>query len=221
MTARRSTHENRQQKKFCRCSCLEVHRDVIISFMAVEQLIVHCFLPAWCFQFFRPHRSAPHEMWPVVTRVAWSVCLFVGHKHTSPAKTDEPIEMRFGVWTHAGSRNHVFWTGPRISPAGRGSLCVGCIWACPDLPAVDVLNTGHRCCRQAASQISHTAIGVNAAWVAGVATPQYLTCMGRPVLTSPHPRRLYTAPRFSSLRRSTCDTPPRCSSGVDDHAHNN
>jgi len=101
-----------------------------------------------------------------------------------------------------------FVRGPG-SPPREGAVCAwGCIWACPDLPAVDVLNTGHRCCRQAASQISHTAIGVNAAWVAGVATPQYLTCMGRPVLTSPHPRRLYTAPRFSSLRRSTCDPPP-------------
>jgi len=28
-------------------------------------------------------------------------------------------------------------------------------------------------------------IGVNAARVAGVVTPQYLTCMGRPVLTTP------------------------------------
>jgi len=104
-------------------------------------------------------------------------------------------------------------------------------------------------------------IGVNAAGVAGVVTPQYLTCRGRPVLTTPNilasvlffsighmnlknnTHRMHhitpfwdeklinflgrgspstdptpsppTAPRFSRLRRSTCD--PQCSSGVDAH----
>jgi len=34
--------------------------------------------------------------------------------------------------------------------------------------------------------LRRAAIGVNAAGVAGVATPQYLTCRGCPVLTTPN-----------------------------------
>jgi len=37
---------------------------------------------------------APDRMRPVVTDVAWSVCLCVGHSR-NPAKTDEPIETQF------------------------------------------------------------------------------------------------------------------------------
>jgi len=42
-----------------------------------------------------------------------SECLYVVLTTVSPATTDEPIEMPFGVWTHAGPRNHVHvldWT---------------------------------------------------------------------------------------------------------------
>jgi len=42
------------------------------------------------------------------TGVAWSIGLFVGLSVTivSPAKTDEPMEMPFGLWTRVGPRNH-------------------------------------------------------------------------------------------------------------------
>ena len=47
----------------------------------------------------------------VTDGVAWSVCLSVSRSVTimSPAKTTEPIEMPFGMWTRVGvdSRNHV------------------------------------------------------------------------------------------------------------------
>ena len=36
-------------------------------------------------------------------------------------KTDEPIEMIFGVWTRVGPRNHVLGGGPHV-PAGREIL---------------------------------------------------------------------------------------------------
>jgi len=41
-------------------------------------------------------------------RVAWSVGLSVGLSATvvNPANTAEPIEMRFGLETRVGSRNH-------------------------------------------------------------------------------------------------------------------
>jgi len=58
-------------------------------------------------------------MRPIVTdEVAWSVCLSlgwsVGRSVTilSPAKTAEPIEMPFAVWTRVGPRNHVLGGGP-------------------------------------------------------------------------------------------------------------
>jgi len=70
-------------------------------------------------------------MRPVVTdRVAWSVglsvclsCLSVGLSVTlvSPAKTAEPIEMPFGLWTLVGPRNHVLDGGPD-PPMGRGNF---------------------------------------------------------------------------------------------------
>jgi len=48
-------------------------------------------------------------MRPIVTdRLAWSclsVCRFV--TVVSPAKTAEPIEMPFGLWTRVGRRKHV------------------------------------------------------------------------------------------------------------------
>jgi len=45
-------------------------------------------------------------MRPVATDgEAWSLCLSV--TIVSPAKTAEPIEMLFGMWTRLGQRNHV------------------------------------------------------------------------------------------------------------------
>jgi len=45
----------------------------------------------------------------VIDGVAWSVGLSVGLFVTivSPAKTAEPIDMPFGLWTGVGPRNHV------------------------------------------------------------------------------------------------------------------
>ena len=48
-------------------------------------------------------------MWPIVTdRVAWSVGRSVCRSVTlvSPAKTDKPTEMPFGLRTRVGPRNH-------------------------------------------------------------------------------------------------------------------
>jgi len=47
------------------------------------------------------------QMWHIVTnRVAWSVGLSV--TLVSPAKTAEPLEMPFGLWTLVGRRRHEF-----------------------------------------------------------------------------------------------------------------
>jgi len=47
---------------------------------------------------------------PIVTdRIAWYVCLSVGlsvSHSREPCKTDEPIQMPFGLWAQVGSRNH-------------------------------------------------------------------------------------------------------------------
>jgi len=55
------------------------------------------------FLHIRPHRrTILTYMRPIVTdRVAWSVGLSV--TIMSPAKTPEPIEMQFGLWTRVGS----------------------------------------------------------------------------------------------------------------------
>jgi len=63
-------------------------------------------------------------MRPIVADgVAWSVCLSVGRYVTvlSPAKTAEPIEISFGVWTQVDPKK------PRIrwgsgSPMRRGNF---------------------------------------------------------------------------------------------------
>jgi len=45
-------------------------------------------------------------MWHIVTdEVSRSVCLSV--TIVSPAKSAEPVEMPFGLWTWVGQRNHV------------------------------------------------------------------------------------------------------------------
>jgi len=54
-------------------------------------------------------------MWPIVTDgVAWSVGLsaLLSVTIVSHAKTDEPIEMSFALWTGVGPRNHVLDGGP-------------------------------------------------------------------------------------------------------------
>ena len=63
-------------------------------------------------------------MRPIVTdRVTWSVCQSVCQSVTvvSPAKTAEPIEMPFGLWTRVGPENHVLDGGTR-SAMGRGNF---------------------------------------------------------------------------------------------------
>ena len=50
----------------------------------------------------RSHRHAEHEMRPIVTVVAWSVCSLV--TTISRDKTAEPIEMPLGVWTHGAQQ---------------------------------------------------------------------------------------------------------------------
>jgi len=51
-------------------------------------------------------------MLPIVTDI---LCL--SDISMSCPKTDEPIEMIFGVWTRVGPRNHVLGGGPHV-PAG-------------------------------------------------------------------------------------------------------
>jgi len=62
-------------------------------------------------------------MRPVVTdRVAWSVCQSVGRSlclsvtAVSPAKTAEPIEMPFGIWTRVGLHTGATWRTILNSP---------------------------------------------------------------------------------------------------------
>jgi len=52
------------------------------------------------------------------------VCTSVCQSVTTirPAKTAEPIEMLFGVWTHMGQTNHVLDKSPHISSMERGSF---------------------------------------------------------------------------------------------------
>jgi len=57
-------------------------------------------------------------MQPIVTdEVAWSVCWFV--TIVRPAKTTQPIEWLFGLWTRVGLGNYVLDGGP-ILIGGRG-----------------------------------------------------------------------------------------------------
>jgi len=44
----------------------------------------------------------------------------------SPAKTDEQIEMLFGLCTRVGPRNHALGGGPDPPPPGGRGSCGGC-----------------------------------------------------------------------------------------------
>ena len=56
----------------------------------------------------RPHRSTTYVDAAYCYRRSCVVCRSVCQSVTivSPAKTAEPIEMPFGMWTHMGSRKH-------------------------------------------------------------------------------------------------------------------
>jgi len=66
----------------------------------------------------------------------------------------------------------------QLTVLGRGVCCL----SSDQLPVLTCLaaDTVHKL--QSGMLVCHICIGVNATGVAGVATPQYLTCMGRPVL---------------------------------------
>jgi len=58
-------------------------------------------------------------MRPTARDVVWSVCclcvcLFVGRnsEHCEPYKTNEAIEIPFGIWTRVGPTNHALGGGP-------------------------------------------------------------------------------------------------------------
>ena len=59
---------------------------------------------------------------PIGTDVAWSMCLCVCLlvTITNCAKTAEPIEMLFGVWTRVGPRNYV--PGGKPDPQWKGQF---------------------------------------------------------------------------------------------------
>jgi len=61
-------------------------------------------------------------MRPILTdRVAWSVCRSV--TLVSPARTAEPIERLFGLWTRLVQRNHVLDGGAELQiPLQRGNF---------------------------------------------------------------------------------------------------
>jgi len=66
-------------------------------------------------------------MRPIVTdRVAWSVGLSVAV--VNPAKTAEPIKMRFELRTRVGPTNHVLDGGPD-PPVGSGNFDGGMGWS--------------------------------------------------------------------------------------------
>jgi len=65
-------------------------------------------------------------MRPITDRAAWSVGLSV--TLVSPAKTAQPIEMPFGLWTPVGPRKHVLGGGAHwrhIANTTEPSMCGG------------------------------------------------------------------------------------------------
>jgi len=84
-----------------------LHRQVVFfwSFARVDSIKVSSHIT-----FFIPHRSTTYADAAIVTDgVSLSVCLSVCLSVTivSPAKTAEPIEMPFGLWSRVGPRSHV------------------------------------------------------------------------------------------------------------------
>jgi len=71
----------------------------------------------------RPHRM--HRVQRCVlliyADVARSVCLCLLNTTVSPTKTEEPIEMSFGLWTRVGPRK--FWWEPGYP--GEGAIFFG------------------------------------------------------------------------------------------------
>ena len=55
------------------------------------------------------------------------------------AKTAEPIEMLFGVWTHGGPRNNILGVGPELSTEGA-HLGEGYTWVWPGSSTVSIIN---------------------------------------------------------------------------------
>jgi len=63
----------------------------------------------------RPHRSTTYVYAAFCYRpssVVWRLSVGLSVMLVSPAKTAEPIEMPFGLWTRVGPRNHVLDGGP-------------------------------------------------------------------------------------------------------------
>jgi len=56
------------------------------------------------------HHLQSAKMQPLATDIVWvslCVCVCLLDATVNPAKTDEPIEMLFGLWTRVGPRNHM------------------------------------------------------------------------------------------------------------------
>ena len=62
--------------------------------------------------YCRPHRSTS-QMRPIATDVLTlrGLCVCVSVGTMSPAKTSEPIEMPFGMWTRVSPRNYLVKNG--------------------------------------------------------------------------------------------------------------
>ena len=83
----------------------------------------------------------------------------------------------------------------QLTVLGRGVCCL----SSDQLPVLTRLaaDTVHKL--QSGMLVCHICIGVNAAGITGVATPQYLTCTGRPVLTT---HNILASVLFFSLQRN-------------------
>jgi len=87
-------------------------------------------------RFIRPHRYADYCY--RCNAACLRACLLM--TTVSCAKTDEPIEMPFGMWTEESMCSKLRrgeWEG--ASPREKAFLG-GHTWACPDLPVIDILN---------------------------------------------------------------------------------
>ena len=107
---------------FCLCSnnCVAVHPVLLPA--SLEEIIgipEHHYLSTESEDLKRhlninmPRRYAKRKIQTFATRVAWYMCVSVCLLVTTMicAKTSEPIEMLFGVWTRGGPRNHILLDG--------------------------------------------------------------------------------------------------------------